>query len=239
MENVSFIALSRATALERQMQIVANNVANMNTTGFKSESPLFIEFVQKPQKDEQFSMVMDLASFRNTANGPINMSGNPLDLALEGDGYFTVATSDGPRYTRAGNFSLNDARELVTSSGLPVLDDGGSTITIPANTAEIRIAQDGSVATEAGPVGRIGVVRFEREQNMVQLGNNLYQTNEIPVAAPETKVQQGFLEGSNVQSVLEMNSMIEINRQYQSVQRLLQGEHERLRNAYQKLSRLS
>lgn len=241
MENTSFIALSRATALERQMQVVANNIANMSTTGFKAETPLFTEFVEKPQKDEKYSMVLDRATFRNTSNGAINPTGNPLDVALEGDGYFMLDTLDGPRYSRAGSFTLNDTRELVNSSGLPVLDDGGNTITIPANVADIRISPQGDVSTEQGPLGKIGVVRFAQEQLMNQLGNNLYQTNEkpTPVEAGETKVRQGFLEGSNVQAIMEMNNMIEVNRQYQSVQRLLQGEHERLRNAYSKLTRLS
>jgi flagellar basal-body rod protein FlgF len=239
MENTSLIALSRATALERQMQVVANNVANMNTTGFKAEAPLFIEMVEQPQKDERYSMVMDLATLRDTSNGPINMTGNPLDVALEGNGYFAVDTVDGPRYTRAGNFALNDARELVNSAGLPVLDDVGSVITIPPNVAEIRIGSDGSISTDAGPLAKLGVVRFEREQFMNQLGNGLYQTNEQPLPAEEIRIRQGFLENSNVNSIMEMTSMIEVNRQYQSVQRLLQGEHERLRNAYQKLSRLS
>ncbi len=239
MENTSYIALSRATALERKMQVVANNVANMNTTGFKSESPLFIEYVEKPQKDERYSMALDLGTFRDTSAGPITMTGNPLDVALEGDGYFSVDTLNGPRYTRAGNFALNDNRELVNSAGLPVLDSNGSTITFPPNASDIRISPQGDVSTELGPLGRIGIVRFEKEQALTQLGNGLYQTNEKPVAAEDTAVRQGYLEGSNVKAILEMTNMIEVNRQYQSVQRLLQGEHERLRNAYQKLSRLS
>lgn len=239
MENTSLIALSRATALERQMQVVANNVANMNTTGFKAEAPLFIEMVEQPQQNERYSMVLDLATLRDTSNGPIGQTGNPLDVALEGDGYFIVDTVDGPRYTRAGNFALNEARELVNSAGLPVLDDGGATITIPPNVADIRIDPQGNISTETGPVGRLGIVRFEREQFMNQLGNGLYQTNEQPLPVEQTLVRQGFLEGSNVNSIMEMTNMIEVNRQYQSVQRLLQGEHERLRNAYQKLSRLS
>jgi len=239
MENTTLIALSRATALERKMQVVANNVANMSTTGFKSESPLFVEMVEHPQEDERYSMVMDQSTLRDTSNGPINLTGNPLDVALEGDGYFVLDTLNGPRYTRAGNFTMNDQRELVNVNGLPVLDDNNSRITIPPNTTDIRISPQGDVSTEQGVVGRLQVVKFDREQFMNQLGNGLYQTNEKPQAAEETVVRQGFLEGSNVNSVMEMTDMISVNRQYQSIQNMLQSQHEMLRNAYTKLSRLS
>lgn len=239
MENTSIIALTRATTLERQMDIVANNVANMNTTGFKSEQPLFIEYVNKPDQNEKYSMVQDYSTLRDLAPGPITMTGNPLDVALEGDGYFTVDTIDGPRYTRGGNFSLDSSRQLVNAAGLPILDDTGNVITIPVNARDIRISPQGNISTEAGPLGKIGVVRFENQQFMTQLGSGLYQTNEKPIEAEDTKVQQGFLEGSNVNSVAEMTTMIDVNRQYQIIQNLLKTEHDRLRNAYSKLTKLS
>ena len=239
MENTSLITLSRAAALQRQMQVVANNIANMNTTGFKGESPLFIEYVEHPQKDETYSMVQDYATLRDTTSGAISQTGNPLDLALEGDAYFAVSTLDGVRYTRSGNFSMNDQRELVNASGLPVMDDTGNVMTIPASAEDIRINPQGIVSTNLGTVGQIQLATFKDEQKMIQLGSGLYQTDEKPTNSETTLVRQGFLEKSNVNSIQEMTNMIEINRQYQSVQNILRSEHERLRNAYTKLSRLS
>ena len=239
MENTSLIVASRAATLERQMQVVANNVANMNTTGFKSQSELFQAYLVHPQKEEKYNMVRDLATLRNLESGPLTQTGNALDIAIEGDGYFAVDTLDGMRYTRAGNFNLNDQRQLVNVNGLPVLDDTGRDITIPANARDIRVSPEGTISTEAGQLATIGVSRFDRQQFMTPLGNGLYQTNEQPLKDEVSTVRQGFVEGSNVKPVIEMNNMIEVNRQYQSVQKILQTEHERLRNAYQKLSKLS
>ena len=239
MENTSIIALSRATTLQRQMELIANNVANMSTTGFKSEQPLFIEFVNKPVEDEKYSMVQDYSTLRDLAPGPITQTGNPLDIALEGNGYIALDTLHGTRYTRNGNLSLDSERQLVSAGGLPVLDDGGNPITIPQNAREIRITPQGDVYGDAVQVGRINIVSFKNEQFMTQLGGGLYHTDEAPAAAEDTIVRQGFLEGSNVHSISEMNNMIDVNRQYQNIQNLMKTEHDRLRNAYSKLAKLA
>ena len=239
MENTSLIALSKAATLERQMAIVANNIANLNTTGFKSEAPLFAEYLVEPRRTEHYSMVEDKSTLRDLAPGAFTQTGNSLDVALEGAGYLSVGTLDGTRYTRDGNLTLDSNRQLVTSGGLPVLDESGNPITIPNNSGEIRISPEGTVTTNLGIAGKLGVVKFEKEQAMVQLGSGLYQTDESAVADPETVVRQGFLEGSNVKGIIEMTNMIEINRDYQNIQKILQTEHDRLRNAYAKISKLA
>jgi len=239
MENTSIIALSRAITLQRQMELVANNVANMNTTGFKSEQPLFIEYVNRPQRDEKYSMVQDYSTLRDLAAGPITQTGNPLDVALEGDGYLTVDTIDGPRYTRNGNLTLNSERQLVNSQGLPVLDDSGNPLTIPQNTSDITINPDGTVLGGNIQLGKLGIATFKNEQFMTQMGNGLYQTDEKPTQSEKTVVRQGFLENSNVQSIVEMTTMVDVNRQYQNIQNLMKTEHDRLRNAYSKLAKLA
>ncbi len=239
METISVIALSRADALRRQMDIVANNVANVSTTGFKSEQPLFIEYVEQASSNEKYSMVQDYTSLRNLAAGPLTQTGNQFDIALEGDGYLAVDTVDGPRYTRGGGLNLDSNRDLVNANGLPVLDDNGNAINIPSNVRQVRISPDGSVFSETGEIAKIGIVKFDNEQFMTQLGNGLYQTDQKPVAAEGTLIRQGFLEGSNVQVVSEVTRMIEINRQYQNLQNLLKTEHDRLRNAYSKLSKIA
>ncbi|HEV7369201.1 flagellar basal-body rod protein FlgF [Arenibaculum sp.] len=243
MENPIYIALSRQDALRRQMDVTANNVANLNTPGYKQQRMMFVEFLTPAgsgpgQQSKPLSMVKDMAVLRNLEDGPVSRTDNPLDVALDGRGYFVVETVDGPRYTRAGRFQLDPDRRLVDVNGLPVLDDGDRPIQIPQGAADIRIAGDGSISTEQGPLGRIKVVNFEREQFMTELGGGLYTTEEPEVAAEGTKLVQGAIEGSNVQGIVEMTQMTEVLRQYQSNQRLIEAEHERQRNAIGRLTRV-
>ena len=238
MENPIYIALSRQNALRRQLDVVANNVANMNTTGFKQQRVMFTEFLERPAMHEQVSFVQDRAVVRDLAAGGMLQTGNPLDVALSGPGYFTVDTASGRRYTRNGNMHLDDQRQLVDGGGLPVLADNGQPITIPDGTSAIKITGDGTVATELGPVGRLNVVTFQREQLMTEVGSGLYVSDEEPQPAPaDTKVAQGMLEQSNVKPVVEMTQMIEISRQYQQAQKMIESEHERIRGLIQRLGR--
>ncbi len=239
MENPIYIALSRQDALRRQMDIVAHNVANMNTAGFKAQRMLFLEHLEKPtRQDDRMSFVTDFGTLRNIDAGPLQVTDNPLDLALRGEGYFAVETLNGPRYTRAGGFQLNADRELVDKNGLPVLNDQDQRIVIPEGAARITVQGDGQIETELGPVARLKVVTFADQQRMQELGAGLYSTEqeEVPVAAPQ--VTQGAIEGSNVQPVLEMTAMIDVLRAYQSTQRMLDSEHERQRTAIRQLGRV-
>ncbi|MBP2292081.1 flagellar basal-body rod protein FlgF [Azospirillum rugosum] len=238
METPIYVALSRQMTLRRQLDVISNNIANMNTTGFKQQRMLFTEFLERPGMHEQVSFVQDRAVVRDLATGGLTQTGNPLDVALTGHGYFTVDTANGPRYTRAGNFQLNDQRQLVDGGGLPVLADNRQPITIPEGTRDIKITGDGTVATELGPVGKLNIVTFKNEQLMTEVGSGLYVSDEEPQPAPaDTKVAQGMLENSNVKPVVEMTAMIDIQRQYQSNQRMIENEHERIRSAIQKLGR--
>ncbi|HYD30401.1 MAG TPA: flagellar basal-body rod protein FlgF [Azospirillaceae bacterium] len=239
MENPIYISLSRQTALQRQMEMVANNIANMNTTAYKNQRMLFQEYVDRPAIGEKISLVQDYNTTRELREGPIQATNNPLDVALQGDGYFTVETMSGPRYTRAGHFRLNNDSELVDGNGLPVMGENDLRLQIPQNARTIDIKGDGTIIADNVQVGRIKVVRFEREQFMKETAGGLYVTDEQPLDAPDTKMAQGMLEQSNVQPVLEMTSMIEIMRQYQSNQKMMEAEHERQRTAISKLGRVS
>jgi flagellar basal-body rod protein FlgF len=241
MENPIYIALSRQEALRRQLDVVSNNVANMNTPGFKQQRMLFLEYLSKPAPAPapKLSMVQDYGVMRDTRPGPISHTANQLDLALQGDGYFAVETIDGQHYTRVGRFQLNNDRQIVDANGLPLLDDGDRPITVPQNAGRITIAGDGAISTEQGQLGQLKLVRFERDQYLDELGGGLYATNEPALPAEDARVVQGAVEDSNVQPVVEMTQMMEIMRQYQSNQRLIETEHERQRNAITKLARLS
>lgn len=240
MENSIYVGLSRQVALRAHMDIVANNVANMNTPGFRGQNMVFTEFLSKPdgyrKVQEPVSMVLDYGHYQNTAPGPMKQTGNPLDVALQGPGWLGVQTPEGVQYTRAGNFQMNVNGELVTGSGLLVAGEGGATITIPKDAREIRIAEDGTVSTDQGPVGRLMVVEFENDQFLEATGNGLYKTDQAANPVQNTRVMQGLLEGSNVQPVLEMTRMIDVLRSYQNTQRILQSEHDRERGMIQRLT---
>ncbi len=238
MENSIYVALSRQMALQRQLEVTSNNIANMNTTGYKNQRMLFTEFMEKPAMHEKVSFVQDRAVVRDLSVGGMTQTGNPMDLALTGNGYFTVDTASGPRYTRAGNFRMNDQRQMVDGGGLPVLADNGQPITLPAGTSDVKVSGDGTVSTELGPVGKLNIVTFKREQMMTEVGAGLYVTDEEPQPAPaDTKVAQGLLEGSNVKPVVEMTQMIEIQRNYMSAQKVIENENDRIRNMITKLGR--
>ncbi len=242
MENSLYIGLSRQMALQEQMDIVANNIANLNTPGYREHNMVFLEYLSRQRNAEKagndsISMVHDYGQFMNTENGPLRRTENPLDTALQGPGFFGIQTPNGVQYTRAGNFQLNGNRELVTGSGMLVADAGGGAIAIPEDATDIIIARDGTVSTNAGELAQIMVVEFENPQELVPQGNGLYKTEEAANPAENTTVLQGMIEGSNVNAVLEMTRMIDVSRAYQSTQRMLQNEHERQRTMIQTLTR--
>lgn len=238
MENTSYIGLSQAKALRSWMDVTANNVANMSTPGFKGQDMLFKEYLTKPKGGDKISMVQDYGTFRNMAQGPLQQTHNPLDLALQGDGFFAVQTDKGVRYTRSGSFMLNDKSQIVTPEGFPVLGDGSQPVTVQPGAAKITVTGKGNVSTELGEAGKIKVVVFDEEQDLVPVGYNMFEAVEQQEKpADNTSVMQGMIEGSNVQPIVEMNKMIEILRLYQQTSRMLQTDHDLQRSVISKLTR--
>jgi len=230
-ESPTYIALSRQLALRRQLDMVANNLANVNTPAFKGEKMMFVEFLSEPQKDVPLSFVQDRGSARDLRPGPLTKTGNPLDFAIAEDGYFTVQTDRGPRFTRAGRFHLNSDRELINSQGHALLTATGQPIVVPPGSSEITVASDGTVSAGTESIGRIGVAKFANQQGMKREENNLYSSDEAPQPVADARVIQGSLEESNVNSVIELTKMIDIHRTYAANQQLLQEEHQRVRRA--------
>lgn len=236
MENTSYIALSRQMALRREMDVIANNMANLNTTAYKGESMLFVEYLETTETGEKMSFVQDISLVRNLTAGNLNSTENPLDTAISGDGYYEVETPLGPRYTRNGSFHLNGAGELVTANGEKVLGDGGNPIALPPNSSDVTITRDGSVSTDQGPAGKIRMVRFENEQALIKLSNGLYDADgQEALAAEGSELMQGMVENSNVSGIIEMTKMISTVRSYSSTGRMVNEEHERQRRAIQAL----
>jgi len=238
MENISYIGLSQQMALHQQMDVIANNIANMNTPGFKSQNILFREYVNKTQDSgEKISQVQDFGTYRDLVQGTLTQTSNKLDLAIQGDGFFGVQTANGTRYTRDGSFSLNNKSQIVTKSGYLVLDDNNNPITVQPGVTQISITAKGEISSEKGAIGKLKLAMFNNPQMLIPIGDDLFDAQnaqENPVDKPH--IEQGMLENSNVQPVLEMNKMIEIQRMYQAAQNMLMNDHDRVRTMIQKLT---
>lgn len=237
MENASSIALSRQAVLRRQMDIVANNIANMNTTGFKGEKMMFVEHLIRSKGaenvlGEKLSYVRDVATIRDSSEGHLNSTSNPLDLAIAGEGYFAIETVAGERYTRNGRFQLDQAGQLVTHDGNPVLSTTGAPFFFGPTDSNITITGDGTVSTENGQLGQLRLVRFENDHALQQDGDVLFSADadNPPLDAERARVNQGMLESSNVQPIIELTNMIEVHRAYDSVKNFIEKEDERQRN---------
>lgn len=237
MENTIYLGLSRQIVLQTNLDIVANNIANVNTNGFRSQSPIFEEYLADPTGNgDPLSFVLDYGQYQNTAPGSITQTGNDMNVALNGPGFLAVQFPDGSTgYTRDGNFLKTADGTLVNSAGYALLGSGGP-ITIPADATEFVVDERGVVSDQNGQIARLKIVEFENLQNLKAKGNNAYSTTQPEQEASNTVVRQGYLEGSNVQPVTEITRMIKILRHFQSVQRMLEAEHDRQRSAIQKLT---
>jgi flagellar basal-body rod protein FlgF len=239
METPTYIAISSQLALRTNMDIIANNMANMNTPAFKAERLIFIEHLKQPTPNDKQSFVQDIGTMRDISEGPLQKTDNPFDLAISGEGYFTIETPLGNRYTRHGRFQLDAESRLVTGQGNPVLDNGGSVINIPAGGGRVEVSGDGTLSTSAGPIAKFGLVKFEDEQRLNRSANNLYiaTDGQEPQDVENPKIAQGMLEESNVQAISELNAMIKVHRSHQSLGRAIQQEHERQMKAITRISR--
>ncbi len=239
MESSLYVGLSRQMVLERAMALVANNVANANTAGYRAQNPMFQEYISKERYDKSpLSMVYDMGQYDSTESGTIQNTGNTYDVALNGPGFMSVMTSSGQiQYTRGGNFTVNNNNELVTASGQKVSGLGGTAIAIPTSAKEVKITDEGEVTADGNTVGRIGVYEFANLQDLKPEGNGLYSASSAGVPAINTKVMQGALEGSNVNAIQETTRMINILRTYQSTVRMVQNEQDRQVAAIQKLAK--
>jgi flagellar basal-body rod protein FlgF len=242
MDTTLYVGLSDQMALQRRMDIIANNLANMNTTAFKRETVLFQSYVQKMEGTEtpataDVSFVQDYGIVRDVVAGHLQTTGNTFDLAINDDGYFVTRTAQGEtRYTRNGHFSLSSKYELVSSSGLPVLDAGGSPISFTPTDTGITFGADGVISTrERGVVGKVQVVKFANAQDMESVGDTMYKTKQTPTTVASPSIAQGMLESSNVQPIEEMINMITVSRQYQTIANLLDRQDQLQRSAISQL----
>ncbi len=234
MENTSIIALSRQSAIKREMGVIANNIANMNTTGFKGEKIMFVEHLVRSKGGdkiggERHSYVRDIATVRDNSEGPVQQTGNPLDLAIKQDGFFVIGTPRGERYTRNGNFQMDQDGQLVTRSGYPVLSEDREPFFFSPEDRDISIATDGTISTENGSLGKLNVVTFQNPHELKVVSGGLYSSTQTPQTSETLVVLQGMLENSNVEPIVEMTRMIEAHRSYESIKTFIEKEDGRIK----------
>ena len=250
MQNALLIGLSRQMVLDRQLDVVANNIANVNTTGYKADNSLFEEYLGSGAHEDNFvgsdrrvSYVQDRGTFRNFTQGASEQTKNPLDIAIDGSGFLVVQAPGGERYTRDGSLQINNQGQLVTVAGNPVLGTGGPIVFQPTDH-DINITPDGTITVQEGNNrtdsirGKLRVVSFPDAQKLLKEGLNLYAAGEGGTGQPDTKsaLRQGFIEKSNVNAVSEMARMMDVTRAYTSISTLLQQQHDLHKTAIQQLA---
>lgn len=244
MDNSLLVSLSQQIAAFRAIDVIANNLANVSTPGFKRESAKFEEYVANVRPGEgqrgvqTVSFVKDAGMMRDVSQGNVEQTGAPYDIAIAGKGYFAVQTPAGMRYTRDGHFSLDASGNLVTSQGYQVQGDGGA-ITITPNDGDINIAPDGTISSVVRGVGnqlaKLKLVDFASPTALTKQGAGLYSTSQIPTTPATVNLRQGALEASNVQPVLEISHMIEVMRAYEATATLSKSQEDMMRQAIEKL----
>lgn len=250
MQNTLLIGLSRQVALGRELDVVANNIANLNTTGFKADGSVFEEYIGPTARDadttgldSRISFVRDRATWIDMSQGSIVRTGNPLDVAIDGGGFLAVQTPTGERYTRNGALQINAAGELVTTEGYQVLGEAGP-ITLQPKDRDITISEDGTISVREGSSaaealrGRLRVVSFAQEGRLQKDGTGTFMAPEGVEPDPEAgaRIVQGAIEKSNVRAVIEMTRMIEVTRSYAQVANMLTRQAELQQSAINRLA---
>jgi flagellar basal-body rod protein FlgF len=245
MDSPGYIALSRLTAQRRAVEVVAGNIANADTPGFKASEAIFAAHLARQQGSSASGAARDLAftqdraTWRDMAPGALQQTGNPLDLAISGEGFFAVETPRGERFTRSGRFTLSPEGQVVDAEGHAVLTDGGNPLTLPAGTSRIEIQGDGTLRADGAAQGRLRLVRFEDPQKLQAEGDRLFAPGQGQEALPLDRpaVVQGAVEASNVRSVVELTRLTAEMREYQFAAQFAEKEGERIGSAVERILR--
>ncbi len=240
MDNAIYITLSRQAALFRQMDSVANNLANVSTPGYNGKEMIFTQFLIDSGRNDKNAYTQDEATYNDFSKGPLTNTGRTLDAAIEGQGFFMVETPLGPRYTRRGNFAIDGKGFLVTAEGYPVLGNEGQRIEFSEEDNNIVITDNGIIRVGKNDErGRIGVVNFQNLQLMKRGGNGLYSTDEAatPVDESNYRLMQGMIEQSNVNAVKQMTEMVEVSRSVGSTSNLLNSLHDLVKKTVSTVSK--
>ena len=242
MELSTTIALSRLVAQSRALEVTAANIANSGTPGFRAERMLFSDWLAReprraePPGGQTLAYTQDRATYRDRTPGTVTHTENPLDLALGGPtGWFTVLAPQGPRLTRAGHFQLDTTGKIVDAQGYALLDTSGKPLQPAPTDTLLTVAGDGTLSSQNGQIGKVGVVQPDDEARMSAEGGRMMLSGSPtkPVAAPA--IVQGAVEDSNVSAIVELNRMTNDLREFQFTTQFIQGESDRQNGAIDKI----
>lgn len=238
MDNAIYAALTRQSGLMKEMRVVANNIANANTTGYRREGVVFSEHMTALDRHgDTLSMAHARGRLVDLKQGVLNQTNGTFDLAIEGEGFFMVETPEGNRLTRAGAFIPSAEGELMTADGNRLLDEGQAPVTVPAGASNIAVGADGTVSANGLPFAKVGLFAGPEHDDLRYQGGTLFQIDGDPEPANSARVRQGFLEESNVDSIAEISRMIEVQRAYELGQSFLDREDQRIRNVITSMNR--
>lgn len=235
MDSAGYVALGRQSGLMREMQVVANNIANLSTTGYRREGLVFAEHLARLEGEASLSLAHATGRVVDLTQAGLVQTGGAFDLAIQGEGFFLVETPEGNRLTRAGAFTPNQAGELVTAEGFRLLDAGGAPVFVPPGAA-VAVGQDGTLSANGEAVARIGLWRPTDLTALRHQSGTLFDGGEVE-PAEDGILMQGYLEESNVNPVAEVARMIEVQRAYEMGQKFLEDEDSRARTVIQTLGR--
>jgi flagellar basal-body rod protein FlgF len=236
MDAAGYTTLNRQSGLMREMAVVANNLANASTTGFRREGVVFSEYVAAMDSDPSLSMAHASGRHVDLGQATISQTGGSFDFAIQGDGFFLIETPEGERLTRAGSFTPSAEGELVTPDGYRLLDAGGAPVFIPPDARAVAMASDGTLSSNGEPIARIGLWQPTDPMGLRHQSGTLFAADALePVEGGV--VLQGMLEDSNVEPVSEITRMITVQRAYEMGQKFLDAEDQRVRGVIQALGR--
>ncbi|MCE3233120.1 MAG: flagellar basal-body rod protein FlgF [Rickettsiaceae bacterium] len=239
--NITYLLAAKETQLFKTQNRIADMAANVNTTAFKSEADMYSELPKRLADGKALSFSKISNTTRNISQGGATSTGRQLDVLIDGPGYFMVDTPRGVRYTRAGNFKIGPEGTLITKEGYPVVGPGGGLVEFVVEFAEndidVTIRDTGLVTVGVEERGQIGVFIFENEQAMVKEGEGLYRTDEVPLVTEESKIVQGALEDSNVNSITVMTDLVSVSRKIESTKQLQANYHDLQLDMIRKLSK--
>ena len=240
MDNAIYVGLSRQMLLQRELDIAANNLANVDTVGFKFEEMLSsadeVPSTKPGGANPPLTFVTANGVMRDYSQGSLTQTGAPLDVAIDGKGFFKISTAAGTRYTRDGRFKLDPSGKIVTQDGDAVEGDGGD-ITLDPKKGPVTISENGEISQSGETVGKLAVVSFDSLSALSKDGSNLYRndSNLTEQPASSAALKQGMLEGSNVQPITQITRLIEINQAYSAVSTMMSSAASLSNNTIQRL----
>lgn len=236
MDAAGYTTLTRQSGLMREMAMVANNIANISTTGFRREGIVFSEFVERMDTDPSLSMAYASGRSVDLGQATLAQTGGSFDFAIQGDGFFLIETPQGERLTRAGSFTPSAEGELVTMDGYRLLDAGGAPIFIPPDAKSVALAQDGTLSVAGEPLAQVGLWQPSDPLSLRHQSGTMFAADGVePVTGGQ--IIQGMLEDSNVEPVSEIARMITVQRAYELGQKFLDAEDARVRGVIQALGK--